>query len=148
KRFTLDLLETITMNNRVLSAELWRDSLVGLCRRLPVQKGVPEACGVLAGWDLTDNLDSPGAVLWRRFIENLTAAAAPDGEYFKVPFDPANPATTPSGLETGNPKVTRAFGAAISDLRDSGVPLGATLRDYQYEERSGRRIPIHGGPIP
>ncbi len=39
KRFTLDQLEAITMDNRVLSAELWRDSLVSLCRKLPARNG-------------------------------------------------------------------------------------------------------------
>ncbi|MEO8451146.1 MAG: penicillin acylase family protein [Gemmatimonadota bacterium] len=148
KRFTLDQLETITMDNRVLSGELWRDSLVATCRRMPVQKGIPEACGVLAKWDLTDNLDSRGAVLWRRFVENISSAAQPDAELFTVPFNPADPATTPSGLNAANPRVTRALAAAITDLRDSGIPLDARLREYQYEERSGMRIPIHGGPVP
>ena len=148
KRFTLAQLETITMDNRVLSGELWRDSLVSLCRTLPVQKGIPEACDVLARWDLTDNLDSPGAVLWRRLVENLSQAATPDAELFAVPFDSQDPAHTPSGLNASNPRVPKALASAISDLRDSGVPLAARLREYQYEERSGLRIPIHGGAIP
>lgn len=148
RRFTLEQLERITMDNKVLSGELWRDSLVAHCRRMPIQKGIPEACDVLAGWDLTDNLDSRGSVLWRRFMENLTSAATPDAELFAVPFDPTEPATTPRGLNTASPRVTRAFTAAISDLRDSGVPLGGTLRTYQIEERSGKRIPIPGGPVP
>ncbi|MFN0181042.1 MAG: penicillin acylase family protein [Gemmatimonadales bacterium] len=147
-RFTLGQLETITMDNRVYSGEIWRDSVVALCRALPVQKGIPEACGVLARWDLTDDLDSPGSVLWRRFMENITSAAKPDAEYFTIPFDPSRPAHTPRGLNTANPQVTRALTAAITDLRDSGVPLDAKLRQYQYEERSGKRIPIHGGPAP
>lgn len=145
-RFTLAQLEQITMNNRVYSAELWRDSLVAQCRRMPNQKGIPEACDVLSRWDMTDDLDSPGAVLWRRFMENLTGGPTPEPEFFTVPFDPRDPATTPRGLNTANPKVTRALVTAISNLRDSGMPLGAILRDYQIEERSGKRIPIHGGP--
>ena len=147
KRFSLDQLEQITMNNRVYSAELWRDSLVAQCRRMPNQKGIPEACDVLSGWDMTDNLDSPGAILWRRFMENLTGGATPEPEFFTVPFDPKDPAATPRGLNTANPKVARALVTAISNLRDSGMPLGAILRDYQIEERSGKRIPIHGGPV-
>ncbi|MSR03128.1 MAG: acylase [Gemmatimonadetes bacterium] len=144
--FSLAQLEQITMDNRVLSGELWRDSLVAHCRRMPNQKGIPEACDVLAGWDLTDNLDSPGAVLWRRFMENLGSNPAPDAELFTVPFDPKEPATTPRGLNTANPRITRALTAAIADLRDSGIPLGGMLRAYQIEERAGKRIPIHGGP--
>ena len=147
RRFTLSLLERITMDNKVISGELWRDSLVAHCRRLPIQKGIPEACDVLGRWDLTDGLDSPGAVLWRRFMENVSSGATPDAELFAVPFDPQNPATTPRGLNTGSPRVTRALTVAISDLRDSGMPLGSTLRTSQIEERSGQRIPIPGGPV-
>ncbi len=144
--FSLEQLERITMDNRVLSGDLWRDSLVAHCRRMPNQKGIPEACDVLAAWDLTDNLDSPGAVLWRRFMENLGGNPAPDAELFTVPFDPKEPATTPRGLNTANPRITRAFTSAIADLRDSGIPLGGMLRSYQIEDRAGKRIPIHGGP--
>jgi acyl-homoserine-lactone acylase len=147
-RFSLAELEAVTMDNRVFSGELWRDALVAHCRTLPVQKGIPEACDVLAGWDLTDDLDSPGAVLWRRFMEQVGPAAQPDEALFTVPFDPADPVATPRGLRTSDPRITRALTAAIADLRDSGLPLGARLRDTQLEERAGLRIPIHGGPVP
>lgn len=146
-RFSLAQLEAITMNDRVYSAELWRDELVTFCRTLPVQKGIPEACEVLAGWDLTDNLDSRGAVLWRRFMERLSPAAQPDEKLFLVPLDPRDPARTPRGLNTADPRVLQALTGAISDLRDFGMALGATLRTAQVEERSGLTIPIHGGPM-
>ena len=81
-RFSLDQLEAITMDNRVFSGELWRDELVTHCRALPRQKGIPEACDVLAKWDLTDNIDSPGAVLWRRFMERLSPGSQPREELF------------------------------------------------------------------
>ena len=143
KAFTLDQLEAITMDNRVLSAELWRDSLVSLCRQLPAKQGLPEACDVLARWDLTENLDSHGAVLWRRFFENLDHKA--QHEVFAVPFDAADPVNTPNGLNTTDPRVAAALTAAIADLLNSGVPLDAAYRDYQYESRGGVRIPMHGG---
>lgn len=141
-RFTLAQLEAISMNNRVYSGELWRDALVTTCRTLPIQKGIPEACDVLAAWDLTENLDSPGAVLWRRFMENL---GNPE-PFYTVPLDPTDPVHTPRGLNSADPRVTQALSAAIGDLRDSGMPLSARLREYQVEERAGLRIPIHGGP--
>jgi acyl-homoserine-lactone acylase len=142
--FTLDQLEAITMNNRVLSGEIWRDELVGLCRSLP-ESGIPAACDALASWDLTDDLDSPGAVLWRRFVERLVVPGTPTDELFTVPFDPDHPVDTPRGLASANPRVKAALLVAISDLRDGGMSLSATLRDHQIEERAGLRIPIHGG---
>jgi acyl-homoserine-lactone acylase len=143
KRFTLDQLEAITMNNRVLSAELWRDPLVPLCRKVPARAGLPEACDVLERWDQTENLDSPGAVLWRRFFENLGYQA--QKEVFAVPFNPADPLNTPKGLNVDDPRVAKALKAAISDLLDSSVPLDATYRNYQYDTRGDVRIPMHGG---
>ena len=149
KKFTLDQFEAITMDNKVLSGEIWRDSLVGHCRTLPAGNGFPDACDVLARWDLTDNLDSPGAVLWRRFVEHVSGnSATPPDEFFTIPLDSKDPAHTPRGLNTSNPKVAAALTAAVADLKDSGMPLDAKLRDYQVEERSGLRIPIHGGSIP
>jgi acyl-homoserine-lactone acylase len=142
-RFTLDQLEAITLDNRVLSAELWREPLVGLCRAMPVQRGLPTACDVLARWDLSENLDSAGAVLWRRFFENLGPGA--QREVFATAFDPADPIHTPGGLKAGDPRVAAALQAAIADLLDSGVPLDAAYRDYQYDVRGDTRVPMHGG---
>jgi acyl-homoserine-lactone acylase len=146
-KFTLAQLESITMNNRAFSGELWRDELVAYCRTLPVQKGIPEACDVLARWDLSENLDSQGAVLWRRFMERLSAGAQPDDKLFTVPLDPKDPMRTPRGLNTADPRVLASLTGAISDLRDNGMALGAVLRDAQIEERQGKSIPIAGGPM-
>jgi acyl-homoserine-lactone acylase len=147
-KFTLAQLEAITMNDRVFSGEIWRDELVTFCRGLPAQKGIPEACDVLAKWDLTDNLDSPGAVLWRRFMERLSPGSEPDEKLFTVPLDRKDPWHTPRGLNKDDPRVMESLAGAISDLRNSGMALGARLRETQIEERSGLQIPIHGGAIP
>ncbi|MEO8452128.1 MAG: penicillin acylase family protein [Gemmatimonadota bacterium] len=146
-RFTLAQLEAITMNDRVVSGELWRDELVTFCRTLSVRKGIPEACDVLAKWDLTDNLDSQGAVLWRRFMERLSPGSEPDEKLFTVPLDPKDVLHTPRGLNVADPRVLQSLAGAISDLRDNGMALGAKLRDTQIEERSGLKIAIHGGAI-
>jgi acyl-homoserine-lactone acylase len=150
-RFTLDDLQAITMNNQVLSGELWRDAAVSMCRQLPDTDKAAEACEVLAKWNLAENLDSHGAVLWRRFFEILTGKAgawseevAPD--LFAVPFDPNDPMNTPRGLNTANPRVPAALIAAVADLRKAGIPIDASLRAYQYVDRGGRRIAIPGGP--
>ena len=153
RRFTLEQLETITMDNRLLAGEMWRDSLVAFCRTMPRQTGLPAACDVLATWDLTENPDSKGAVLFRRIFENLFprngfgGAAAQD--VYAVPFDPRDPMNTPSGLNTGNPRVAQALTAAIDDLLGSGIPLNARYGDYHFAERNGTKIAIPGGhPAP
>jgi acyl-homoserine-lactone acylase len=147
-RFTLAQLEAITLDNKVLSGELWRDSVVALCRSFPPSDDAGQACDVLAKWDLTENLDSQGAVLWRRFFENLNAgnSGGAEASLFAVPFDRADPINTPRGLKIDDPRVRTAILAAIGDLRNAHIPLNASLRNYQYVERAGVRIPIPGGP--
>jgi acyl-homoserine-lactone acylase len=146
KVFTRALLESITMDNKVYSAMLWRDDLVPVCRRASELANAREACDVLAAWDLSENLDSPGAVLWRRFFERLPETAR--DELFLVPFDPARPLETPSGLKIDDARLVTALAQAVDDLKSSDIPIAGTYRNYQYDVRDGERIPIHGGWSP
>ena len=150
RRFTLDSLRHTVFNNRQYAGELFRDSLVGLCS-LECCAYAPEACSVLSAWNLRDDLDSRGAVLFRRFAAK--ALAAPGGlpigtapGLYRRQFDVRDPVNTPNGLNTDSPGVRLALSQAIQELRDQGIPLDARLREYQSEERGGERIPIHGGP--
>ena len=156
-RFTLSSLRHTVFNNRQHAGELFRDSLVGLCRSNPVLTGtsgsvnVSEACPILAAWNVRDDLDSRGAVLFRRFASKALGAPAglPVGGgtgVYRTPFDVNDPVNTPRGLNTDSPGVRAALADAVKELRDQGIPLNARLREYQTEERGGERIPIHGGP--
>ena len=141
-KFTLDLLEKITMNNFNYTVEIWRDAVVKFCQSMPPADGVSEACPMLAAWDGKDDLDSPGAVLWRRFVERLDNPST----LFTMPFNPADPMNTPAGLNTSDPKVSQALKQAVADLSNSSMPLNATLRNYQYKlAYNGEKISIHGG---
>jgi acyl-homoserine-lactone acylase len=145
KRFTLRALQRAVFNDRQHAGELMRDDLVAYCRTQP---DLAEACDVLARWDLHDNLDSRGAVLFRRFASRLLDGfgnAGPPG-IWTVPFDANDPVHTPRGLNTGNPLVAAALRGAVDDVRGLGKGLGVTLREVQYEQRGNQRIPIHGGP--
>ncbi len=77
KGFSLRQLQTVALGNRQYAGELWRDQLVALCESSPTQAGsagpvnVSAACPILASWDVHDDLDSAGAILFRRFAENL-----------------------------------------------------------------------------
>ena len=153
--------QDLVFANRQYAGELWRKQLVQLCEsaplgRLPGSSGlvnVSAACPVLRRWDLTENLDSPGAVLFRRFATHALASLLPvelplptgDLTVFSQPFKVGNPVNTPRGLNTLSPKVSLALADAVADLRGAGIPLGATLRQWQYELRGEERIPIHGG---
>ena len=109
---------------------------------------VSEACPVLRAWDLHDNLDSRGAILFRRFASRALGAVPVAGTpgLFTTQFDSTDPVHTPRGLNIANPAVEQSFADAVSDLRNAGIPLDAPLRDWQYERRGSEKIPIHGGP--
>ena len=140
-RFSPDELQAAVFNNRQYLGELWRDELVGMCRQ---DSSVPAAaCDALAGWNLHDDLDSKGAVLFRRFASRAVAAKQSP---YRTPFDPNDPVNTPRGLNTENAEVRQALRDAVADLQGAGIPFDAPLRGYQYEQRGSEKIPIHGGP--
>ncbi|MEA2467728.1 MAG: acyl-homoserine-lactone acylase, partial [Thermoleophilaceae bacterium] len=148
--FTRSGMQRMVFSNRQLGGELVRDDLVGMCRGFggtaPSSSGpvaVGRACDVLADWDLHENLESRGALLFRRFWERaLDASPSP----YKVAFDASDPVNTPRGLDTSNPQVQSALGDALNDLAAANIPIDAPLGDHQGVTLAGERIPIHGGP--
>lgn len=136
--FTLQNMEHLMYSNVQYAGILWRDALVKLCRSLPgglapTSSGVPvavgDACAVLANWDLHENLDSAGAILFRRFVDHAMADAVSP---FSVPFNVNNPVNTPSGLNTSDPEIAMDLGDAISDLEKAHIPLNASPGQVQY----------------
>lgn len=160
KKFTLDQLQRLMMSNEAYTGKLLRDDLVALCRKHPevtlddaTTVDLGEACSVLAGWDLHENLDSRGVILFREFLVAAGASntkgsrTLPPSLNYAVPFDATNAVDTPRGLDTtDNPNALRALATAVNKLREAGMALDVPLADMQYVTRNNRRIPIHGGP--
>jgi acyl-homoserine-lactone acylase len=155
KRFSVADVQATVFNNRHYGGELFAAELAAYCKANPTLQGssgpvnVSEACPVLERWDRTDNLDSQGAVLFRRWATRALASVGgvvSNPSIYRTQFDPADPVNTPRGLNTSNPQVGQALADAVKDLRDAGIPLNAPLRGYQYEPRGTEKIPIHGGP--
>jgi acyl-homoserine-lactone acylase len=154
--FTRQELQDMVFANEQYAGQLWRDDLADFCKAAPGGQmigssgpvNVSAACPVLRNWDVHDNLDSNGAVLFRVFAQNAIGAVPVFGTpgLFVNQFDASDPVHTPNGLNVGNPQVERAFADAVKALNDRGIPLDAKLRDYQSEQRNADRIPIHGGP--
>jgi acyl-homoserine-lactone acylase len=153
-RFTRQQLQDTVFANRQYAGELWRDELASFCETSPTMAGssgpvdVSAACPVLRAWDVHDDLDSRGAILFRRFATRALGAVPVAGTpgLYTTQFDFTNPVHTPYGLNVANPAVEQSFADAVTDLRNAGIPLDARLGDYQYERRGSERIPIHGGP--
>jgi acyl-homoserine-lactone acylase len=146
KGFTLEQFIRQTFDGREFFGQMWQRDLVSYCRDLTCLTGaptqLPDACGVLAAWGGTYSLDDPGAVLFRRFSERIGESPAP----FTVPFDPEDPLGTPRGLNR-SAEVAEALYGAVNDLVSNGIPLNATLRNYQYRMVGDERIPLPGGPV-
>lgn len=164
--FDLKSLEEVALGDRVLLGELWRDSLASLCEAAPAGTlvgssgpvDVSAACPVLRNWDLRDDLDSKGAVLFRRFGQNLlgnftTIPTGLQGGYapgsetlWTTPYSNSDPVNTPRGLNVANPLVGIALADAVTDLKGANIPLDASLRGNQFTLRGGEEVPIPGGP--
>ncbi len=148
--------QDMVFNNRQYAGELWRDELAELCESAPGGHllgssgpvDVSEACPVLRSWNMHDDLDSNGAILFRRFATHALAAVglSSDPFLYTSPFNASDPVNTPNGLNVADPRVQQSLADAVTDLRDAGIPLDAPLRGFQFERRGDERIPIHGGP--
>jgi acyl-homoserine-lactone acylase len=140
-KFSLARVQRFTTNNRNYSGELLADDMVNYCQANPTINtvDVSVACAVLAGWDKTEGLDSPGSYLWREVMSNLPS------DRYVTPFDVVDPVHTPSGLRVSNPDVPKALSDAVTTMNGFGIPLDASWRDFQYVTRNGQNIPIPGG---
>jgi acyl-homoserine-lactone acylase len=129
--FTLRTLRATMLGNRNYSAELGRADVVAMCRANPVltafdgaKVDVRAACDKLARWDGRGDAGIRAATLWDAFFQDT---------WWRVPFDPANPLTTPRGIDADDPDVQRAFADAVQLLHNdrtagrarrwSGIPL-------------------------
>jgi acyl-homoserine-lactone acylase len=100
------------------------------------------AIAVLTAWDRTSRAAARGAVLFREVWLRLSKVSA----VFGTPFDPAQPVTTPRGLDaTKRAAVSAALGDAILALQAQNVALDAPLGDVQFIEAAGTRHAIGGG---
>jgi acyl-homoserine-lactone acylase len=170
-RFTQEQLRAATLNNRQYAAELVRDDLAAFCESLPSGTAlgtggpvdVSGACPILGAWDLRDDLDSPGAILFRRFWANLVGLDPGMGLVelpvpglnvpWSVPFDAGNaqhaqhtrPARPGGAGRRGrgpgwrrNPARRRAARLAVRDQgrrADSDPRRARRLRGLQLHQR-------------
>ncbi|MFT5484748.1 MAG: acyl-homoserine-lactone acylase [Halieaceae bacterium] len=155
--FDLETLQERLLSNQNMAGQLLRDDLVTLCNNNPQVKldsgevDISAACPILANWDLTVNLDSRGAHLFREFIRAVRTKADGRGSLpaalrLRKIFDSNNPLTTPTGLDSkNNPVALTGLASAVRLLTDAGIALDARLGDIQGVTRNGDWIPLHGG---
>jgi acyl-homoserine-lactone acylase len=148
--FTLETLQATSRSKRNYTFEIMRADVLKMCRahhEMTASGGehvdVREACKVLAAWDGHAALDDRGAILWREFYDRLgrpTKVGEPPVSWWRVPFDPAHPLTTPSGLKRDDPAVWQALADAVLFFQADHIPL--TLTPGQAQHYSS--IPLPG----
>lgn len=144
--FSLEEVQDALFANVSRTAVGLKDEVVARCEGSPLT----EACQTLADWDGRDDLDSPGAPLWRELMSQFAFDDVVDaGALWAEPFDPARPLETPSGLvaapASGPDPIVASLGAAQSSLTDRGFPVDATLEELQFALPKPGRIPVPGG---
>jgi acyl-homoserine-lactone acylase len=140
-------LQRVLFRDRNLGAYLVLDDLAAACRDAgaalaPSQR---EGCRVLAAWNRTSDLDAPGAPLFREFWRTTKDIR----NVWRVPFNPADPVTTPAGLNMADAQVREAvfgaLGAAVDLLAKNGFAADATLATAQVKQTNRGPVPVHGG---
>ncbi len=145
-KFNIPTLQRMWEGDRSKLAELVLADLVADCRAHPSQAAsngqmvdLTLACNALAGYNRTGLLGAHGGWLFSVFN-----ALDSDSGFYATPFNPAQPLTTPSGLNTsGSATPLKYLADAVQNLRAHGIALDASYGQVQYAPQS-RRIGIAG----
>jgi acyl-homoserine-lactone acylase len=163
-RFSGEELRDAVFDNTSHSALLLRPSMVEACRANPevlvaeliAGDGTMElpagavdltgACNVLADWDGVFDLDRAGPIIWRETMSRFEPAAfRSSGPLFADDVDPADPTRTPAAPTPATASLLEALARAVQTITQAGFAIDSTLGAAQFTDRSGNRIPLHGG---
>jgi len=147
-KFTISTLQRLWTGDRSELAALVLTNLVVDCTQHPEQTAsngqtvdLSAACNALAGYDGTGKLDAKGGWLFVVWSDLDT-----DSPFYATPFNPTQPLTTPSGLNTSSTATPlRWLADAVQNLQAHGVSVDASIGQVQHAPQS-RRIPIPGCP--
>lgn len=135
--------QALAFGNKSLAAELTLAELRTLCAG--AEGAAARGCAALTQWDGRFEAHSRGARLFRTFWQRTEQIKG----MWAVPFDPADPVTTPRDLvtegETGA-KLLEALAATVTAMEEQGLALDAPWGDEQQVMVGNEAIPIHGGP--
>jgi acyl-homoserine-lactone acylase len=151
--FTGPLMQKLEFSDIQFGATLVKPALVKMCNGFaggmaPTSSGTPvkvgTSCAVLAKWNDLENVNSRGAVLFRAFWEK--ALRLTNHQLWLNQFKASEPVTTPNGLNATNPKLQKAFGDALVEMKADGLPFNVALGKVQYVVRHGKHVALPGGP--
>ena len=147
-KFTISTLQRMWESDRSDLAENVLADLVADCRAHPMQIAsngqsvdLTGACNALAAYNGTGKLDARGGWLFEVWADTDT-----DSNFYATAFNPAQPLTTPTGLNaSSNAAPLKWLADAVLNLHAHHVPLGASYRQIQHAPQS-KQIPIPGCP--
>ncbi|MEV3815644.1 penicillin acylase family protein, partial [Aeromonas salmonicida] len=155
RRFTLPALQRVLTHNGSLFARELREPLLARCQAHPLIQltsgplDLTPSCNALANWDGEYQLESRGAHLMREWLTAFRTSGHRDikDALFTIPFDPAQGATTPSGLAPwgGAPDQDPALLAlahAQQRLQAAGIAPDAELGTLQFVQKAAGLTPI------
>jgi acyl-homoserine-lactone acylase len=145
-KFTISTLQRMWEGDVSELAALVLPDLVADCRAHPSQVAsngqtvdLTAACSALASYNGTGRLSSSGG--WLFSVWNATD---PDSQFYSTAFNPAQPLTTPSGLNTGAGATPLVWLAdAVQSLQAHHVAVTAGYGQVQHAPQS-KKIPIAG----
>jgi acyl-homoserine-lactone acylase len=136
--------QELIFRNRNKAGQLVVPDLIKACAN-STDSEIHEGCMALQGWDLSNNIDSRGAPLFREFWRE--ARNIPN--VWRVPFNATDPLNTPTGLNftdaTTTAKVLEALAKSVRTIKKAGFASDATLGAVQFKNIGNTRIAIHGG---
>lgn len=143
--FTLPTLRQLMFDDSDRSAQTGLADILTLCRTHPTLTAgdgtavdVRAACDALGHWDGTGGRDSHGQVLWSRFFRHLNENF-PD-TWWRVPYDPKQPLTTPRGFNGADASVQTALADTVQAMAKQGVSLSAAPGEVMRWDG----VPLHG----
>ncbi len=146
-KFTISTLQRMWQGDKSELAALVLGELVSDCKAHPLQvasNGQPvnltAACTALSGYNGTGRLTGSGG----GWLFSVWAHLDTDANFYSMPFNPAQPLTTPAGLNTG-PTATplKWLADAVQNLQAHGVPVQASYGQIQNAPQS-RKLFVPG----
>ena len=151
-QYTLQQLQDMVFANRQHAGELWRDELADFCEAAPGGRwsgsngpvDVSEACPVLRDWDLHDNLDSDGAILFRRFATRALGAVPVVGTpgLYTTPFNASD-----ARAHAERPQHREPGGGAVARGRRRRPATTPASRSTRRSTRGCRRLAVRAARI-
>lgn len=134
---TFEELVAYKLNTGMEAADRFLDDLLAAVKQYP-DTVAQRAGAVLQQWDKATNVDSRGAVLFARWCDMLRDSM------FSIPWNPAQPITTPDGLKDPQKAVALLSKAAMEVEKMYGV-LNVAWGEVNRFKLGDYNLPANGG---